>query len=243
MKKALCQLALENNLPPVQHMDRETLNWIVANRPNLPGCKLLRKELVLESTKRFLPARDWFLTNELYDSIHGIRHIGRVIANAAHLAINRGINENTTQNLMIACATHDLSRIDDMGDLGHGDRASKWFEENKRLVEEKYGAVISEKDTQAITTAIRLHETPYAIIEGSDEYLSHRDLVDLIKTADALDRYRLPKIKWWINEDLLTLKPSPEEKSVAFEMLTACENEYLNTSDSQNSVIRGLSKL
>jgi hypothetical protein len=243
MKKALYQLAEENNLPPVQHMDRETFDWVVANRPVLPDCKLPIKEEIREIVKKFIPDREWFLTSELYDSIHGIRHIGRVIANATNLTINRRIDERTIQNLMVACAIHDLRRIDDKGDIGHGERATTWLKENQVEVEKKYGLKMSDEDMLATTLAIQLHEIPYVIIEGLAEYKKNKVLVDLIKTADALDRYRLPKIKWWINEELLSLHPSEEEKSMAFEIFVKCENEYLKSNDSQGSVISGLNKL
>lgn len=57
---------------------------------------------------------------------------------------------------------------------------------------------------------MELHEVPYAAFteEHNFAWRSAGPLVDLLKTADALDRYRLPKLKWWPREDLL-VHPAP----------------------------------
>jgi hypothetical protein len=53
--------------------------------------------------------------------------------------------------------------------------------------------------------------------------------VDIVKTADALDRYRLPKLKWWINDSYLRCLPPDWIKRTAYDLVVASEYLCLET--------------
>jgi hypothetical protein len=72
------------------------------------------------------------------------------------------------------------------------------------------------------------------------EYLKHKEIIDLLKTADALDRYRLPKLKWWINDDFVIVIPDESEKSFAYNLVINSEKNYLSINDSVKSVLNSL---
>jgi len=100
------------------------------------------------------------------------------------------------------------------------------------------GLDITPGDIISIAAAIELHEIPYDTFTlGQQElYRTNTLLVDVLKTADALDRYRLPKLKWWINDEHLRLRPSLSLKQIAFTVVATSEGNFLKQSDSHASV-------
>jgi hypothetical protein len=56
-------------------------------------------------------------------------------------------------------------------------------------------------------TAVALHDIPHHSFTADQAviYRKHPDAVDLLKAADALDRYRLPLTRWWPDPDRLRL--------------------------------------
>lgn len=236
----LVGLAQEDSLPLIQRMDIETLEWIKKNQPNCTITAQPKLSTIFENTKKHKPPEKWFLEKDCINSIHGIRHIMRVVSNASNLIISRKIESVTARNLLIACSLHDLRRKNDKGDEGHAKRAAEWFLKNCEEVSRKLAITLSNKDIDEISSAISLHEIPYSQIGTADEYHKHKDIVDLLKTADALDRYRLPKLKWWIDDRFIKTVPSDSEKIFAYKLVVDSEEKYLSTGNSASSVLNSL---
>lgn len=237
---SLVGLAQENSLPLIQRMDTETLKWIKKNSPNLTIITQTQVPVIFKNAKKYKPSEKWFLKNDCINSIHGIRHIMRVISNASNLTINRKTDSTTTRNLLIACSLHDLRRKDDKSDEGHAKRAVEWFHKNYGNVLRKFAIVLTKNDIKEVSSAIYFHEIPYAQIASADEYYEHKEIIDLLKTADALDRYRLPKLKWWIDDRLIKIIPSDNEKMFAYKLVVNSEGKYVLPNNSVDSVLSSL---
>ena len=73
---------------------------------------IVTRELMLALKRRF--ELDW-------EGIHGVRHWGRVRANALHLAEASGANARVAE---LFAVLHDVCRMNDGYDPGHGPRAA-----------------------------------------------------------------------------------------------------------------------
>lgn len=49
----------------------------------------------------------------------------------------------------------------------------------------------------------------------------------MVKAADALDRYRLPKLKWWPNAQYVREPAFDQLRGLAFDLVLASERAYL----------------
>jgi hypothetical protein len=65
-------------------------------------------------------------------------------------------------------------------------------------------------------------------------------LSQFLRTADALDRYRLPKVKWWIDDAYLNKKPSDALKAFAFDLVVRSETDRLQGVSDKDSVFKHL---
>jgi hypothetical protein len=243
---SLVQLARDKALPPFQRMDRETVRWIRANQPAFPeGADLQLPALdpaVVNTLDRAAAIRStWYAEPDLFDSLHGIRHALRTAVNGALLARLHGIPIEDQVALVIAAAIHDCRRRHDQDDPGHGDRAAAWLSDNHHKVAYHFqtGITIGLRRMQA---ALRLHEVPYAHFSPPDRAAPARTrlLVDLLKTADALDRYRQPKLKWWPDVQFLRLVPPANVARLAYELVCDSEQARLSGVDSASSVVEAL---
>ena len=128
----------------------------------------------------FLTDATWF-RREPY-GIHGITHVTRVLVWAAVLADRFGqAPALRVPELFWAAATHDVERIDDGRDTGHGERAAAWVGSN--LVANR--PLAAESDLGLIAEIDHWHEvTDRQIGRWSLELL-------LFKDADGLDRVRI----------------------------------------------------
>lgn len=183
-------------------MDKETLDQICLHRPRFSAdaerLSLTRGEIAY--IEEFLPKPEWYLESRIIDSIHGIAHTLRVMVYASILS--QALDEEVRRSLLLACAVHDTRRLNDKGDEDHEKRALDWLLKNNQY--RKYNE---------IAVSMLKNNGPYA------EYL---------RTADALDRYRLPKVKWWIDDDYLSIKPSESLKAAAFNLVVESESARLN---------------
>lgn len=93
--------------------------------------------------------------------------------------------------------------MNDKNDPEHGFTAAEWFLKNRKLFD------VSSRDAKEIYYAVRYHNIPEKYIPKEID-LKYKRSINLLKCADALDRFRLPKVKWWLNEDYLKIKP-PEQ--------------------------------
>ena len=190
----LHELALERRLPAHQRMDRMTLQWIADNRPvNFDaGPSFPRPAPML------VPARSWFTTPHQADSIHGIRHNARVSMLAALLAQEHALDRDTITTVCVAGAVHDCRRRDDRADPGHGRRAASWLRHHTETVTYALGRELPLALMHRAAEAIAVHDVPYDRFTARQEraYMRAPHLVDILKAADCLDRYRLPLQRW-----------------------------------------------
>lgn len=244
---SLVFLAEQGNLPQLQFMDEDTLHWIRRNKPNFKSSTVVEKFLfsIKDDLLRFVPPESWFLRKEGIDSIHGIRHIMRVIANVLYLAQeNKIVGSYLTTKALVSASLHDLRRKNDKGDEGHAQRAVNWFISNEKEVFRFFNVDLDDWDVKDIVNAILLHEIPYKQFRDRIEHKgSNKTVIDLLKSADALDRYRLPKLKWWIDDKYLVLLPSNEAKRFAYNMVVKSEINFLRTGRSVESVLTTFDKL
>ena len=208
----LWTLAREREQPDFQYMDQETLEQIKFNKPVFKDSDtefcFTQKDLDLVLDSA--PAEDWYLRKEIISSIHGVAHTIRVMVYAYILAKDE-IDQSVLKALLLACAVHDTQRLNDKGDEQHEERALEYFKD-KFADNENYELICQ-------------------ILEGTHEYEKY------LRTADALDRYRLPKVKWWIDDSYLETKPEESLKSFAFDLIVCSEQRMLQGTDHKSGVI------
>lgn len=238
----LVTLAEQRRLPRHQFMDPLTLRWIAEHRPNLPPDPVAHPPIAV-TRYALIPCR-WYAHPRLADSIHGIRHGARVAILAAHLARLANLPASEVMESVIAGALHDCRRNHDRDDLGHGLRAARWFAE--RPINLLAHLPPSRRDIRhaVVATAVELHDVDYrTFTAGQQERYEVAPVVcDIVKTADALDRYRLPKLKWWPNHDFLRLIPPSWLHRYAFDLMLETEQYRLQGLSGKRAVLTVLGK-
>ncbi len=226
-------------------MDLNTLLWIEDNKPYLasPHISGIDLKYVNKYLLTNIPQKKWFLSQSEINTVHGLRHTIRVMIYAIILGKQKRLLPPEIRNVTIAAAIHDLRRINDKKDYGHSDRAYQWFLNNKDKIYKKRLSNISPRDSESIGSAIFFHDEDYKHIKKNSRYLRSSKIVDILKTADALDRYRLPKVKWWINDRRLSLKPSDSIKNFAFKLIIASEHRFLLSGNNIKSVVEALNNI
>ncbi|MFF2953036.1 hypothetical protein ACFVVU_17020 [Kitasatospora sp. NPDC057965] len=201
--RTLRELAEAGRLANHQAMDRPTLDWIARNRP--AGARVPAS--LPHRPAPLVPDAAWFARKGTASSIHGVLHGARVATLLQLLAHHHDVDPARARALATAAACHDGRRLDDRADPGHGRRAADWLTANGHLVT----TVLGRSPTPEAIMAVALHDVPHEAFAGSEAeaYRRHRLAVDLLKAADALDRYRLPLARWW--PDLRRLRlPVPD---------------------------------
>ncbi|WP_018351968.1 HD domain-containing protein [Longispora albida] len=224
----LFALAAQRNLPRHQHMDPETLNWITDNRPTFLDVPSGTRLPVPQAPP--LVPRAWFGEPAVAGTIHGLRHGARVAALASVLAKLQGLSDRDVTEVSIAGALHDCRRLHDRDDPGHGARAAAWFAERSTQIIQRLAPEATNLRGPIIAAAIELHDVPYERFtpQHHRRYVRAPEAVDIVKAADALDRYRLPKLTWWIDDAQLRLIPPDWLKSRAFDLVAVSERQYLD---------------
>ncbi|MFH8474813.1 hypothetical protein [Streptomyces sp. NPDC018000] len=242
---SLIDLAARGQLPLHQHMDHATIAWISDNRPDLPpsSAPVLRaqsKELLAHGG---LPTR-WWADPRLYTSLHGVRHAMRTAALAAVLAEANGLNDDDTATVILAAAVHDCQRHHDQDDRGHGARAALWLAANADTVWGRFGLIASPRRIVQAATAVRLHDVPYKAFTADDktDHARAERITDVVKAADALDRYRLPKLKWWPDAWYVREPALDELRGLAFDLVLVSERSYLAGSSGTAAVSYALAE-
>ena len=199
-ERPLYQLAHEKRLPSRQvldvvsqfycysnyhqylHIDSEELTSLVhsaylCNRDVVS--ELLSIISIDELSALFTPGR--------LETIHGVKHHLRVALIAGML--NR--DASIIKDLILACLLHDSRRLNDKDDIGHGKRAAEFYASKLSLIGPKLIKARGYVPTHQakILEAIARHD-----VETQD---THNVLLIALQKADALDRFRLPKLKWW----------------------------------------------
>ncbi|WP_416483336.1 hypothetical protein [Streptomyces sp. CL12] len=227
---SLIDLAARGQLPLHQHMDHATIAWISDNRPDLPSAPkpVLRpqpKELLAHGR---LPTQ-WWADPRLYTSLHGVRHAMRTAALTAVLAEANGLDDTDTATSVIAAAVHDCQRRHDKDDRGHGNRAAIWLAANADAVWGHFGLTATPRRIVQAAIAVRLHDVPYEAFAADDQadHARAERITDVVKAADALDRYRLPKLTWWPDARYVREPAFDQMRSLAFDLVLVSERAYL----------------
>ncbi|EKX69182.1 hypothetical protein Sipo8835_37220 [Streptomyces ipomoeae] len=227
---SLINLAARGQLPLHQHMDHATIAWISEHRPDLPqgprpALRPQSKELLAHGG---LPTQ-WWADPRLHTSLHGIRHAMRTAALAAVLAETNGLDDADASTAIIAAAVHDCQRRHDQDDRGHGTRAAIWLAANANTVWSHFGLIASPRRTVQAATAVRLHDVPYEAFTADDknDHARAQRITDVVKAADALDRYRLPKLKWWPDARYIRELAFDRLRGLAFDLVLVSERAYL----------------
>jgi putative nucleotidyltransferase with HDIG domain len=238
----LYELAQRKQLPKFQQMDSPTLDWIRAHRPDLGGWRYSDICSTLTAGPE-IPTFDpgWFLEPRVADGLHGTRHALRVALFARALAAELGLSPTERQTVIAAALLHDIGRLHDQGDTEHGARGAKWVNENSDALAPLQNLDAADRATAAL--AILGHEIPYPGVEREPGYAAAGWTIDLLKTADALDRYRLPKTKWWLDDAFLKLRPSAALKSFAFDLVMESERRFLAGTESTTAVLGAYAEL
>ncbi|MEW2271706.1 hypothetical protein GTY41_11440 [Streptomyces sp. SID685] len=228
---SLIDLAARGQLPLHQHMDHATIAWISNNRPDLPPApkpvpRPQPKELLAHGG---LPTQ-WWADPRLYTSLHGVRHAMRTAALAAVLAEANGLDDTDTATSVIAAAVHDCQRRHDKDDRGHGNRAAIWLAANADAVWGHFGLTATPRRIVQAAAAVRLHDVPYEAFAADDQadHARAERITDVVKAADALDRYRLPKLTWWPDARYVREPAFDQMRALAFDLVLVSERAYLD---------------
>lgn len=238
----LYKLAEKKELPNFQKMDTETVLWIERNKPDFSQAEKIvieEKDFLINFIEKSVVKERWFEDIRIYEGIHGLSHLLRVTVNGFLLSRHARFSKEFRTGLMVAALFHDIKRVNDQEDRGHGKRSAEWLKENQEIIFELFGFSIEKETWKNALKAINYHEENYENIPHEDR---NDDFVNLLKAADALDRYRLPKMNWWINDKFLAIKPKPEEKNFAFDMVTFTERELLEEKSYRETVIKYIEK-
>jgi hypothetical protein len=123
---------------------------------------------------------------ESFRSIHGYGHGLRVSLYCwfiiQYLELHNYLSDKYIFELTYAALFHDVVRDNDSTDTEHGKKSAGWI---KKSLPQTFS-----------------DEVLYAIANHSNNIYEHptdrmKLLLFVLKSADALDRYRLPKVKWW----------------------------------------------
>lgn len=229
---------LQSKKPKHQFHDKASVQWIADNRPvDLLKNYQLSREIVRE-VEKLEPWKiiddSWFTNSLIRDGIHGFRHCCRVAIYAVSLLMNncKDISRDEIESLIFAGLLHDCRRINDNADTPHGRRAAVWLVKNKKIIPEHLNNFFP-----AIWFSIFVHNDSYKHIEKLSAYKEFKIFVDILKTADALDRYRFPRSDWWISPKFIFLKPTTQDMSFAFDLVLRSEKLFLETKNNSESLL------
>ncbi|WP_101258707.1 HD domain-containing protein [Streptomyces barkulensis] len=242
---SLVELAARKRLPRHQYTDHTTVEWIKANRPDhLPDVPppRLRPAPQRLLTRTAIPGA-WLAEPRLLNSLHGVRHAMRTAALAALLAEITGLDEDDTATLILAASVHDCRRLHDKDDPGHGPRAATWLVENAEAVWDHFHLCTTPQAVERAAIAVRLHERPYVAFTTDDrtDHARAEHVSDLLKAADALDRYRLPKLSWWPDAAHIRVPAAFDAlRATAFDLVVHSEAAHLTGAGSADAVLEAL---
>ncbi|OON74956.1 hypothetical protein B1H18_23950 [Streptomyces tsukubensis] len=220
-------------------MDHDTIAWIRDHRPVLPpaSAPVLRAQSKELLARGGLPTR-WWADTRLYTSLHGVRHAMRTAALAAVLAEANDLDDADAATAVLAAAVHDCQRRHDKDDRGHGARAALWLAANADTVWGHFGLPVTPRRIVRAATAVRLHDTPYEAFTSGDrtDHSRAERITDVVKAADALDRYRLPKLKWWPDAQYIREPAFDRLRGLAFDLVLISERACHAGADGADAV-------
>ena len=240
----LREALLQSSKPRHQFHDSASLDWLLSNRPKFPATRHEFSRPITAIIKEKAPWKlcepNWFSNKLTRNGIHGFRHCCRVAINSILLAFQNqpNIADAKIKALLFAALLHDCRRKNDNADSYHGKRTAEWLDKNiwvlPRCLEGFY---------ESIRFAIYVHNDPYEEIVKKPSYQKFKFFVDILKTADALDRYRFPREDWWLNLSFIILHPNIESMGFAYDLMLESETLYLHTKNNQFSIAKALQKI
>ncbi|MFJ6380091.1 hypothetical protein ACIQI7_08835 [Kitasatospora sp. NPDC092039] len=239
---ALHELADQRRLPDHQVMDRATLEWIASHRPPIASGPASALPPGLHVV---VPAEDWFADPTLADGLHGMRHNARVSVLAQVLAARHHVDAEATLALAVAAAVHDCRRLDDRTDAGHGERAARWLSEQHGAVTTFFRLPdLTGQLLAAATTAIALHDLPASATPPHRRCADPRarTVADLLAAADALDRYRLPALRWWPDPARVRTPLPKAAHALAFRLVLDSEHARLDGASHSDALHHALDR-
>ena len=184
--KYLYQKLNEKPYPVHQYMDEESINWL-KNNLNIKY-SINKVKCILNRLGKF-PIDKLDIDISAYEKyngsgIHGVRHQFRTALYTWIIIkyFEISFDEDEILELLQSVLYHDILRENDNTDLEHGRKSSIW-------IMKKYPYI-----RKSIIKAIVNHDIDIEKMSVYDK---------IVKTADALDRYRLPKAKWWIKKEYM----------------------------------------
>ena len=195
MSRYLYEKLLVKPYPKKQYMDKESILWLENHLDVCVTMKDVKNRFYELSIGKF-PIDKLDFNSEIYKKnncfgIHGIRHQFRVSLYIWILIqyYNIELEFSNIVQLLQAALYHDILRKNDNTDANHGKKSALWIKSKYNFIDYK------------IIDAISNHDV---IIKDYTIY----DI--LVKSGDALDRYRLPKENWWVKKEYLLMNIDDE---------------------------------
>lgn len=238
-------LASEKNLPLHQFLDYETILWIANNHiaNNQKKLKITKEDIshfkkIIQIILNTFNIHKLLYWKKRIGTIHGILHHFRVILYTIILSKQKYKDYKFEFICICIALFHDIRRKDDKEDFGHWKRASLRLQKKNYIQElaTSFNIKINKDDLKLIYKCIECHDTE--VINAKDKFIT--DYIEILKTADALDRFRLPKTKRWINTDYLTLIPEKNLINFAHYLVVSSEISYLQWCNYFDSIFNNI---
>lgn len=229
---------LNSPKPKHQFHDKSSIQWIINNKPqNLPNKYFLNIKPIkkVENLKPWKVIKSsWFQNNLIKNGIHGFRHCCRVAIYSLFLTqkyYKEIKKDKEIESIMFASLIHDCRRKNDNNDFFHGERSANWLKKNKNILPKRLKNFLN-----LIIFLVSNHDKPYKDVKNDFFYKEFKNFLDIIKTADALDRYRFPRSDWWINLKIVPIKPPKSFMSFAFDFCVKSEEVFIKKNNNLKSI-------
>lgn len=172
--------------PIRQTMDAESVAWLYIQ---LAPHNVHIGDIVKNYHSYKMPSLDTIAKNfnaANVSGIHGYTHGLRVSVYCwviiQYLKVEQHLTLKQISDLLRAAIYHDIGRLNDNSDPDHGIRSAQWLD------------TMFPEMSRVVKNAVALHsQEGISTLVSNDEKL----LLMILKSADALDRYRLPNNSWW----------------------------------------------
>jgi hypothetical protein len=217
------------DLPTIQHLLSE-FKTEFGPRSDI-HLKTLFPEFIpidFSNTSQLMPAADWFPDQDFLPSIHGLHSHQRRVVIATVLGGLVNLTPKELLQVQIACSVNDIIRHDDRNlpiSANHPQESAQWFQENIHLFKAR-GIKLTPEDISTISFLISTHELRFTELEPSLVQQIGSNLIKTHKDAIALDRFRLPKKKWWPKKEYLNLNESEKLLKMIGYYLLETEHQY-----------------
>lgn len=224
-----------------QFLDADSLKYIKINvEPVMWATPYISERFWLYMKNHFQPESyksEWYVDQNIAKGIHGINHALRTAVNICMLVFTHKIHINIPA-LVYAAFRHDCGRLVDTRDANHGMRSAQLVSSDP-----DFSSSPISRYRKEIIASIQLHNQDYKEIKNTETYKENKIAVELLKTADALDRYRLPRKDWWAKDEYLRIVPSDIERRFAYHLMQEMEFDYLSCGNSIKAINHAMGKM